>query len=91
MTKLNNIDLNKNDFLVFQVDYWTDEVNSAVILLELIVFKLNSIKIHQGPKIFYKQACDNFIDKFGLENCYVLDDFLEFLFSFKIIKNNIKN
>ena len=68
--------LNKNDFLVFQVDYWTDEVNSAVILLELIVFKLNAIKIHQGPKIFYKQACDNFIDKFGLENCYVLDDFL---------------
>ena len=68
--------LNKNDFLVFQSDYWTDEANCAVILLELEVFKLNNIKIHQGPRIFYKQACDNFINKFGLENCYVLDDFL---------------
>ena len=68
--------LNKNDFLVFQADYWTDEVNTAVILLELAVFKLNDIKIHKGPRVFYKQACENFADKFGLENCYVLDDFL---------------
>ena len=68
--------LNKNDFLVFQADYWTDEVKSAVILLELAVFKLNNIKVHVGPRIFYNQACSNFIDKFGLENCYVLDDFL---------------
>lgn len=68
--------LNKNDFLVFQADYWTDEVKSAVILIELAVFKLNNIKVHVGPRIFYKQACSNFIEKFGLENCYVLDDFL---------------
>ena len=69
-------ELNKNDFLVFQHDYWTDEENYAVILLELAVSKLNNIKIHEGPRVYYKQACDNFIKKFGLENCYLLDDML---------------
>ena len=68
--------LNKNDFLVFQSGYWTDEESYAVILLELAVFKLNNIKVHTGPKIFIKQGCENFIEKFGLENCYVLDDYL---------------
>ncbi|MBR0270500.1 MAG: CCA tRNA nucleotidyltransferase [Methanobrevibacter sp.] len=68
--------LNSNDFLVFQSGYWTDEKNFAIILLELAVFKLNDIKIHKGPKVFIKQACDNFIEKFGLENCYVLDDYM---------------
>ncbi len=68
--------LNKNDFLVFESSYWTDEENSAVILLELAVSKLNNIKVHKGPQIFYKQACENFIAKFGLENCYVLEDYL---------------
>ena len=64
------------NFLVFQSSYWTDEETSAIILLELAVCKLNNIKVHKGPQIYYKQACDNFIAKFGLENCYVLDDFL---------------
>ena len=68
--------LNKNDFLVFQANYWTDEISSAVILIELAVSKLNDIKVHEGPKVYYKIACDNFIQKFGLENCYVLDDTL---------------
>lgn len=68
--------LNKNDFLVFESSYWTDEETSAVILLELAVSKLNNIKVHRGPQIFYKQACDNFIAKFGLDKCYVLDDYL---------------
>ena len=68
--------LNSNDFLVFQSSYWTDEEDCAVILLELAVSKLNNIKVHKGPRIFYRQACDNFIEKFGLENCYVLDDYL---------------
>jgi tRNA nucleotidyltransferase (CCA-adding enzyme) len=68
--------LDKNDFLVFQADYWTDEENYAVILLELAVFKLNNVKVHKGPRVFIKQGCDNFIEKFGIENCYVLDDYL---------------
>lgn len=68
--------LNRNDFQVFQADYWTDEENCAVILLELAVFKLNNIKVHVGPRVFYAQACDNFIEKFGLENCYILDDYM---------------
>ena len=68
--------LDKNDFLVFQHDYWTDEESCAVILLELAVSKLNNIKVHEGPRVYYRQACDNFIEKFGLENCYLLDDML---------------
>ena len=60
-------ELDKNDFLVFQHDYWTDEEAHAVILLELAVSELNNIKIHEGPKVYYRQACDNFIEKFGLE------------------------
>ena len=66
--------LNNNDFLVFQANYWTDEISSAVILIELAVSKLNDIKVHEGPKVYYSIACDNFIKKFGLENCYLLDD-----------------
>ena len=69
-------ELMKNDFLVFQHDYWTDEENCAVILLELVVSELNNIKVHEGPRVYYRQACDNFIAKFGLENCYLLDDML---------------
>lgn len=68
--------LNKNDFLVFQADYWTDEKDYAIILLELAVFKLNDIKVHVGPRVFYKKACENFIEKFGLENAYLLDDYM---------------
>ena len=68
--------LDKNDFLVFQHDYWTDEESCAVILLELAVSKLNNIKVHEGPRVYYRQACDNFIEKFSLENCYLLDDML---------------
>jgi len=68
--------LNSNDFLVFQSSYWSDEKDYALILLELSVFKLNNVRVHRGPKIFLKKACTNFIKKFGLENCYVLDDYL---------------
>ena len=68
--------LNKNDFLVFQHDYWTDDASSAVILIELAVFELNNVKIHEGPRVYYKQACENFIEKFGFENCYLLDDMM---------------
>ena len=66
--------MNENDFLVFQNDYWTDEESCAIILLELAVSKLNNVKVHEGPKVYYKQACSNFIEKFGLENCYLIDD-----------------
>ncbi len=66
--------LNKNDFLVFQNDYWTDEETCAIILLELAVSKLNNVKVHEGPRVYYNQACNNFIKKFGLENCYLIDD-----------------
>ena len=29
-----------------------------------------------GPKVFIKQACENFIGKYGRENCYIQDDYL---------------
>lgn len=68
--------LNSNDFLVFQSSYWTDEVKTAVILIELAVFELNDIKVHHGPRVFFREGCENFIEKFGFENCYILDDYI---------------
>jgi tRNA nucleotidyltransferase (CCA-adding enzyme) len=38
--------------------------------------KLNNIKINYGPKIYLDKACNNFTDKYGPENCHVIDDFL---------------
>lgn len=68
--------LNSNDFLVFQTGYWTDEIDTAIILIELAVFELNDIKVHHGPRVFFKEGCSNFIEKFGFENCYILDDYI---------------
>ena len=68
--------LNDEEFNVFKADYWSDEEESAVILLELASSKLNDIKVNVGPKVFITQACENFVAKYGRENCYVQGDFL---------------
>ena len=68
--------LNDEEFNVFKADYWSDEVLSCVILLELASATLNDVKVNVGPKVFIKQACENFVDKYGRENCYVQGDFL---------------
>ena len=68
--------LNDEEFNVFKADYWSDENESAVILLELASSRLNDVKVNVGPKIFINQACENFAAKYGRENCYVQGDFL---------------
>ena len=68
--------LNDEEFNVFKADYWSDEYRSAVILVELASSKLNDVKVNVGPKVFINQACENFVAKYGRENCYVQGDFL---------------
>ena len=68
--------LNDEQFNVFKADYWSDEKSNAVILLEMASSTFNDIKINIGPKVFINQACENFVSKYGRENCYVKDDYL---------------
>ena len=68
--------LNSEEFNVFKADYWSDEVENCIILLEMASSKLNNIKVNIGPKVFITQACENFAHKYGRENCYIKDDFL---------------
>ena len=68
--------INNEEFNVFKGDYSSNEDDSAVILLEMASSKLNNVKINYGPKVFITQACNNFTDKYGPENCYIIDDFL---------------
>ena len=68
--------LNGEEFNVFKADYWSDEKESCVILLEMASSSLNNVRVNVGPKVFIPQACENFIGKYGRENCYIKDDFL---------------
>lgn len=68
--------LNDEEFNVFNADYWSDEILTGVILLEMASSTLNDVKINVGPKVFINQACENFVGKYGRENCYVQGDFL---------------
>ena len=68
--------LNSEEFNVFKADYWSDEIFNCIILLEMASSKLNNIKVNIGPKVFITKACENFVRKYGRENCYIQDDFL---------------
>lgn len=68
--------LNSEEFNVFKADYWSDEVENCVILLEMASSRLNDVKVNVGPKVFIAQACENFVAKYGRENCYIQGDFL---------------
>lgn len=68
--------LNDDEFNVFKADYWSDEVLTCVILLEMASSTLNDVKVNVGPKVFFNKACENFVKKYGRENCYIQDDFL---------------
>ena len=68
--------LNSEEFNVFKADYWSDEVENCIILLEMTTSKINSVKVNVGPKVFITQACENFAAKYGRQNCYVQGDFL---------------
>lgn len=67
--------LGNNEFSVFKSDYWTDEENIAVLIFELNVYKQNKYYIHEGPKIWDKKACNNFLAKHG-DNYYILEDII---------------
>ncbi|WP_405314824.1 CCA tRNA nucleotidyltransferase [Methanobrevibacter sp.] len=64
------------EFNVFDYGYWSDEESECIILLVMASSKLNNVKVNIGPKVFIKKACDNFTNKYGAENCYILNDFL---------------
>ncbi|RBQ24339.1 CCA-adding enzyme [Candidatus Methanobinarius endosymbioticus] len=67
--------LEDNDFSVFKSDYWTDEENKAIFIFELNVYKQNKYYIHEGPKIWDKKACDQFIAS-HCEDYYIIEDML---------------
>lgn len=68
--------LNDEDFQVFKADYWSDEILTGVIVLEMASSKLNNVKVNVGPKVFINPACENFVRKYGRDNCYIQGDFL---------------
>ena len=68
--------LNSEEFNVFKADYWSDEVNKCIILLEMASSTLNGIKVNIGPKVYINNACNNFTKKYGRKNCHIQDDFL---------------
>lgn len=67
--------LEEEDFKVFKSGYWTNEKDKGILIFEMSVYKLNNIKIHYGPKIWAKKACENFKKANG-ENCYSFNEFL---------------
>lgn len=68
--------LNGEEFNVFKANYWSDEVDTCIILLEMASSTLNNVKVNVGPKVFITQACENFVGKYGRENCYIQGDYL---------------
>ena len=68
--------INDREFKVFQADYSSNEVDSAVMIIEMASSKLNDVIVNFGPKVFLDLACNNFTKKYGSENCYIIDDFL---------------
>lgn len=77
--------LENNEFSVFKSDYWTDEESIAVLIFEMNVYKQNKYYIHEGPKIWDKKACDNFLAVHSdnsndydshAEDYYVLEDMI---------------
>lgn len=68
--------LNSEEFNVFKADYWSDEIRTGVIVLEMVSSTLNDVEVNIGPKVFINRACENFVKKYGRENCYIDGDFL---------------
>ena len=67
--------LDEEEFSVFKYAYWTDEVEFVIFTIELNVFKQGKYYIHKGPKVWPKQACDNFKGKWG-DALYPLDEYM---------------
>ncbi len=67
--------IEEEGFDVFKSGYWTNEKDKGILIYDMNVSKLNNIKVHYGPKIWAKKACENFKKANG-NKCYVLDEFL---------------
>ncbi|MGZ7096241.1 MAG: CCA tRNA nucleotidyltransferase [Methanobacterium sp.] len=63
----------REDFRVLDTDSWTDENDKVIILLELDVWNLPSIKKHYGPPIWSKEHQKRFISKYK-DKAYVEED-----------------
>jgi len=57
--------LEREDFKVFSTDSWTDEKDNVLILLEMEIWKLSSVKKHLGPFVWSKSHQERFIGKYG--------------------------
>lgn len=67
--------LETEEFSVFKHAYWTDEEKYVIFTIELNVFRQGKYYIHKGPKVWPKQACDNFKGKWG-DSIYPLGEFM---------------
>lgn len=67
--------LEEEDFKVFKKGYWTNEKNIGILIFEMSIYKLNNIKIHYGPKIWVKKACENFKKANG-NKCYTYNEYI---------------
>lgn len=54
----------KNGFKTFGSDYWTDEEEKILLLLEFETWKLPPIKKHYGPPIWSKEHEEKFLEKY---------------------------
>lgn len=57
--------LEREDFKVFNTDSWTDEKDNVLILLEMEIWKLPSIKKHLGPFVWSRGHQERFTEKYG--------------------------
>ena len=57
--------LEREDFKLLDSASWTDEKEKVIILLELEVWKLPSVKKHYGPPIWSQEHQKRFISKYG--------------------------
>jgi len=56
--------VDRNGFKTFDGDYWTDEKENIIILLEFETWKLPRIKKHYGPPIWSKEHEKKFLEKY---------------------------
>lgn len=55
----------REDFHVYGSSNWTDQTELAIILLEMLVWELPTIKKHLGPFVWSKDHQKRFLDKYG--------------------------
>lgn len=58
-------ELERNDFRVIKEDFWSDELERMVLLIELKKLKLGGMKVHSGPPIKMKEHRKKFLEKHG--------------------------